>query len=308
MPMISATPNRALHSSMTWTFLKLAEYSKRDDARYFFHNGMHWISHGYQQDIPGEIVYDLWNSDDGITWNMVRLTTPWVGLAPVVSLNGDIVALGEKVYRSADNGASFTVALESPPYGTTNRAHWRVVVRGGYILLFVDDTLWYSNNLTTWNSVALPFSRFAFAIWDFNGYVYVAGGFTEEANDPPEQGYEQFTTHNDVWRSADPKAGSGSWTQITANAAFPPHMWAGYCVHGDEMVLAGGMNNIDYVNVDFTFASRDGTNWREIGGTPIPLIHAPLLISVNGRLLFQNGMGYPPGPDLVVRSIYELRL
>lgn len=308
MPLISALPNKALHSSMAWTHVKTAEYSKRDDSRYFQHNGLHWLSHGYQQDIPGEIVYDLWNSDDGITWNLVRLTTPYMALAPVVSFNGEMIVLGEKVYRSTDNGLNFTVALETPPYSTAGMPGWRVLVRGGYILLFQEEALWFTNNLTTWNSVDLPFSRLAFGVWDLNGYVYVASGYSEVENDPPEEYYSQFTTHNDAWRSADPLAGLGSWTELTASAPWAPRMWAGYCVHGDEIVLSGGFNNVTGTsNFDDTWVSRDGLNWREINGTVYPDVHAPTLLSASGKLLMQNGNLFPTGVD-VTREIYELRL
>lgn len=309
MPVISALPSRAIHSSMVWTLLKQAEYSRRDDARYVFHNGMHWISHGYRQDAPGEIDKDLWKSEDAITWRMVQSTTPWQGLAPVVSFNGEMIVVAEKIYRSTDDGLNFTVALETVPWTTGALSSFRCIVYGGHILLFHGDTLWYSNNLTTWNSVALPFERFGFGIWDFNGYVYAASGWSEEENDPPEATYTQFTSHNDVWRSANPIGGSGTWTQINADAPFAPRMWAAYAVHGDEMVLSGGFNNvIGTSNFDDTWVSRDGITWREIGGTTYPDVHASMLISASGKLFMQHGNRYPTTSDFVTRAIYELRL
>jgi hypothetical protein len=312
MPMLSALPNHALHSSMTWTFVKKAEYSQRDDGRHFQHNGLHWLSHGYREGIPGAQVFDLWNSEDAMTWNLVRLTTPWMGLAPVVSFNGEIVALAEKVYRSTDNGVTITVALETPPWNiigiSGDISGWRALVRNGYLLLFQDETVWYTQNLTDWDVADLPWYRLRGALWDLNGYVYAAAGNNTETADPPETNYPNFTSLNDVWRSADPTAGPGSWTELTASAPWAQRMWPGFCVHGDEMVIAGGYDNVTGgSNFDDTWVSRDGITWREIGGTAYPDVHAPNLISASGRLLIQNGNRYPTGTG-VIRDIFELRL
>lgn len=313
MPVISALPNRALHSSMTWTLVKQAEYSQRDDGRPFFHNGLHWISHGYQENIPGEQVKDLWCSSDALTWRRVQITTPWMGLAPVLSFNGEIVAMAEKVWRSSDNGLNFTVALETPPWNiigiSGDISGWRATVHNGYILLFQDDTVWFTQNLTDWDSADLPWYRLRGALWGLNGYVYSAGGNNTETNDPPETNYPTFTSLNDVWRSADPTAGPGSWTELTASAPWAPRMWPGFCVHGDEMVIAGGYNNITGLsNYDDTWVSRDGITWGEIGGTAFPDTHAPNMFSAGGKLLLQNGNRYPTVASGTVRDIYELRL
>jgi len=108
-----------------------------------------------------------------------------------------------------------------------------------------------------------------------------------------------------VWRNADPLS-AGGWVDL-GNAPWARRMWPGFCVHGDEMVISSGYNNVTGLsNFGDTWLSRDGITWREVVGAPYTTPrHYPMLVSLKGRLLLNNGNKNPSGSG-VANDVWEL--
>lgn len=304
---ISMTANKAIHPDSSWAVVRQeADYSVRDSSRAFWHAGFWYLSNGYQH--GNVLLPDLWRSADGITWHLVNPSTPYTGWCPVTSFDGEIVAVGEKVWRSTDGGASFSVALETPPFSVANNTGetWWIVVRGDRLFMFGANKIWHTTDLVSWSSIDLPFFRNNFAIWDYRGYIFIAAGNTDVANSPAEAGYPGRTSFNDVWRCEDPLDG-GSWMRVTTSAPWAPRMWPAFCVHGDEMVLSGGFDNVTgATNYADTWVSRDGINWRQLTGGDYTPRHYATMISHKGRILLQNGNRSPNVSPGVMNDIWEL--
>lgn len=306
MGAIQIIANKALHEDSGWTLLGNAAYANRDSTRIFEHKGLLYLSNGYQ---PGHILLpDLWKSYEGINWFLVNDATPYTGWCPVISFKGAIVALGDPVMISEDDGLTFTVIPGDPPFTTeaNTRKTWWPLVRGDTLMMFGEGKTWWTTDLVTWSSRDTPFYRENYALWDIGGTAYMAAGSdATKPNVPPEEGYPDSTSFNDVWAVDDPI--TGTWTRILEFAPWAPRMWPGFAVHGDEMVITAGFNNITGdTNFRDTWASRDGVNWREIAGAPFPNRHFPQVVSRFGRLILNNGNQNPNTPGGTVNDMYEL--
>lgn len=289
----------------TWTRIRNpARYSHRDSTRIFEHSGLLYMSNGYQP--GGVLARDLWKSADGIEWELVNSNTPYLGWCPMVSFNGEIVALGSSILRSADNGVTFTVALASPPFTMPDntRGTWWPIVRGSTLILIGQDRTWWTTNLTTWQSRTMPFYRENFALYDMNGTVFVAAGNNRTAS--AEVGYPDNTSFNDVWSAPDPIA--GTWTRITSSAPWAKRMWPSFAVHDGELIISGGFNNVTgATNFADTWASHDGISWREVGSSVrYPPRHYSQLVSRYGRLILNNGNENPNVSPGTRSDVWEL--
>lgn len=293
--------------AQNWTLVKpSAQYSPRDSCRVFHHNGEVFLSNGYQH--GGVCLHDLWKSPDGINWQLVNAATPYTGWCPVVSFSGEIVAIGEKVMKSSDGGVTFTTVLETPPFVITQDTKWTWIasVWNGKLILIGGNKLWWTENLTTWQSVTLPFYRVNCALWNLNGRIYLAGGNNNEAASPPEIGYPAKTSFNDVWAADDLIA--GTWTRVCASAPWAKRMWPGFCVHNDELVLAGGYDNTTgATNFDDTWVSPDGVNWRQLTGDRFTKRHYPSLVSHQGKVILNNGNRSPNQSPGVINDVWMLQ-
>lgn len=308
MHTVSVLPTTSLRAASAWTRVKYpAAYSHRDSCRIFKHKGRVYLSNGYQ---PGNLLLrDLWMSTDAIDWICVNDDTPYLGWCPITSFGGRIVALGDKIMASEDDGVTFDIVLDNPPFAipTTTVGTWQPLVRGTSLILIGANKCWWTTDLISWSSRTLPFFRNNFAIWDCGGYVYLAAGNNETPNSPAEVGYPGRTSFKDVWRVDDPIA--GTWTRIVAEAPWAKRMWPGFALHGGEMVITGGYNNVTgATNFADTWASRDGVNWREIAiGAHYPHRHFPSVISQRGRLILNNGNQNPNVSPGTINDIWELK-
>jgi len=304
MGAIQIIANKALHADSGWTLLGNAAYSHRDSSRVFEHKGLLYLSNGYQ---PGHILLpDLWKSYDGINWHLVNDATPYTGWCPVISVKGAIVALGDPVMISEDDGLTFIAIPGDPPFTTeaNTRKTWWPIVRGDRLIMCGQGHVWWTEDLENWSTEDMPFYRENYALWDLKGRLYIAAGSdVTTPNDPPEQQYPDSTSFNDVWMTDDPI--SGTWTRILEFAPWAARMWPGFAVHGDEMVIMGGYNNRAGVNFGDTWASRDGVSWREITGTALPARHYPQAFSRFGKLILNNG-NMNAGTTGTYNDMYEL--
>lgn len=306
MGILNLIPNRSISSTSAWTYKGLTNYSHRDSTRIFEHKGLLYLSNGYQP--GGVLVRDLWKSFDGIDWFPVNLNTPYLGWCPVVSFKGSIVALGNSIMKSDDDGVTFSTVLASAPFDMpqNTRGTWWALVRGETLILIGKNKTWWTSDLISWASRDMPFYRENFAVWDMGGRVFLAAGSSEGAKTPPETGYPNLTSFNDVWANSDPI--TNSWSRLVESAPWVPRMWPAFAVHGGELVITGGYDNVSgATNFNDTWASRDGVSWRQIASAVrYSPRHYSQLVSRSGQLILNNGNRNPNTPPGTINDVWTL--
>ena len=179
-----------------------AAFSPRDTAEDAVFNGKMWLSNGYYH---GNVLHrDMWSSIDGRVWTKVSDATPYDGYSELVVYDGKMWAVKGSVWNSVD-GINWTRVLEKTPFGV--RGYGETLVHDGKIWqLGSGKDVWISTNGIDWTCVCedAPYgSRCAAAVVSFAGKLWVMGGWQRGANTPPEKGYPNTTTYNDVWCSTD---------------------------------------------------------------------------------------------------------
>ena len=100
--------------------------------------------------------------------------------------------------------------------------------------------------------------RSATAVAAFDGKLWVMAGRKAGANTPPEKGYKDATTLNDVWCSAD----GASWTRVLENAPWAPREWGIAAVYAGRLWLIGGHDNVNSRNLGDVWTTTDGKEWK----------------------------------------------
>jgi hypothetical protein len=235
-----------------------AAFSPRDTAEDLVFDGKMWLSNGYYH--GNVLTRDLWSSTDGATWTLVSGETPYDGYSEMVAYDGKMWAIKGSVWRSTD-GIKWTQVCARTPFGT--RGYGEVVVHDGKMWqLGSGDDVWHSTDGADWKCAAehAPFGpRFASGVVVFKGKMWVMGGATEKPNSPPEKSYPQFTTHNDVWRSAD----GVRWERVLEHAPWAPRMWFGIKVYRDRIWIIGGFDNANGANLGDVWCTEDGVDWHQ---------------------------------------------
>ncbi len=190
-----------------------AAFSPRDTAEDAVFLGKMWISNAYHA--GGELVRDLWNSTDGVTWTKVLDNTPYDGYAEMAVFQGRLWAVKESVWNSAD-GVNWTKLLDKTRFGPRGYGEL-VVFKDELWQLGSGDDVWHSQDGVKWECAAsgLPWGkRYGAAVAVYGGKLWLCGGAEDKPSDPPEKHYPQYTTHNDVWCSED----GVTWTLVTERA------------------------------------------------------------------------------------------
>ena len=193
---------------------------------------------------------DVWRSmDNGATWTQMSANAEWPGRqyhSTVAMPDGSIILTGgavdgmyvtNDVWRSTDNGATWTEVNPSAPW-RARVAHSSVVMPDGSIVLmggsdgdWMNDVWRSTDNGATWTqmtpsaewsarnclrSVAMP-----------DGSIVLIGG--------QSSGYNR---KNDVWRSTDSGA---TWTEVNASAGWTARDYHSSVAMPDgSIVMIGG--------------------------------------------------------------------
>jgi len=236
-----------------------AEFSPRDTAEDVVFQGRMWLSNGYYY--GNVLTRDLWCSTDGATWTLITSETPYDGYSEIVAYRGKMWAVKGSVWCSQD-GTAWTQVCAQTPFGSRN--YGEVVVHDGKMWqLGSGADVWYSADGKEWTCAAphAPYgARSACAVAVFRGKIWVMGGSSEGPNAPPEKHYPQFTTHNDVWCSAD----GAHWQRVLERAPWSPRMWVIAKVYADQMWVIGGFDNVNGANLGDVWYTEDGTNWHQL--------------------------------------------
>lgn len=236
-----------------------AEFSIRDTAEDFVHDGKMWLSNGYYN---GNVLSrDLWNSADGKTWTLVRDDTPYDGYSEMAVYDGKIWAVKGSVWNSTD-GREWTQVLEQTPFGV--RGYGELVVHQGKLFqLGSGRDVWSTTDGVEWTQVTsdAPFGRrYGSAVATFGGKLWLMGGAMSFQSDPPEQGYAAYTTFNDVWCSED----GATWIRVLEHAPWPVRMWTVAREYAGRLWLIGGYANRVKDNLGDIWCTTDGRDWANV--------------------------------------------
>ena len=276
-----------------------AAFSPRDTAEDLVFNGKMWLSNGYYH---GNILTrDIWSSTDGIIWTLVNPNTPYDGYSEMVVYDKRMWAVKGSVWHSTD-GVNWTQAAARTPFGV--RGYGEVVVHNGRMWqLGSGKDVWHSTNGVNWTLATddAPYgNRAASAVVVLGSKLWLMGGRVAKANAPPEKGYPQYTTYNDVWCSAD----GANWTCILEHAPWVPRMWFISKVYDGKMWLIGGYDNANHKNLGDVWYSEDGVNWHEfISETRFSPRHEPTCYVYDNSLWVVAGNSWP-----VVNDVWRLTL
>ena len=287
--------NEAKLPNVPWEkLIDKAAFSPRDTAEDVVFDRKMWISNGYYH--GGKLSRDLWSSTDGVTWDLVSDKTPYDGYSEMVVYKGKMWAVKGSVWTSAD-GKTWTQVCEKTPFGK----------RGyGELLVFQDRMwqlgsgrdVWHTTDGVKWTRVTAtaPYgSRAASAVVAFKDKLWLVGGRIPGKNDPPEKGYEKFTTFNDVWCSSD----GASWTRVLEHAPWAPRMWFISKVYAGRMWIVGGYDNRNRKNFGDVWHTTDGVTWQQYAATPcFKARHEPTLYVYKNSLWVVAGNTWPVRNDV----------
>ena len=235
-----------------------APFTPRDTSEDVVFQDKLWISNAYYH--SGILSRDLWNSSDGISWHLVSEATPYDGYSEMTAYKDRIWAVKGSVWNSR-NGVEWTRVLEETPFGP--RGYGELVVhRERMWQLGSGRDVWHSGDGIAWTRAtpSAPYgNRSAAAVAAYNDRLWVMGGRIVQRNDPPEKGYADYTTLNDVWCSED----GVIWTRVLEHAPWSPRMWFISKVYAGRLWIIGGYDNANSVNLGDVWYTEDGREWHE---------------------------------------------
>jgi hypothetical protein len=234
-----------------------AAFSPRDTAEDLVYDGKMWISNAYYH--GNKLTRDLWCSRDGVTWSRVLADTPYDGYSELVVYKDKMWAIKGSVWSSTD-GVKWRRVAERTPFGARGYGE-AIVFRGKVWQLGSGQDVWNTTDCIDWKCVTkkAPYGkRAASAVVAFKDKLWLMGGRTPGANTPPEKGYKDVTTHNDVWCSADGKR----WTRVIEHAPWPTRQWHISKVYRDRIWVIGGHDNVNSKNFGDVWWTTDGKTWQ----------------------------------------------
>lgn len=272
-----------------------AAFSPRDTAEDALFLDKMWLSNGYYH---GNVLHrDLYNSTDGVTWKQVSDATPYHGYAELAVFKSKLWAIKGDIWNSAD-GVTWTKILDKAPFGA----------RGyGELVVFQDkmwqigsaDDVWNTADGVAWTCVAkaLPYGkRFAAAVAVYDNRLWLMGGALKGPSNPPEKGYKDTTTYNDVWSSRD----GIEWTRVIEHAPWSPRQWFTVRAYADKLWLIGGYDNVNGANLGDVWVTTDGALWTPVTCEKPSFTgrHEPTCYVYKGSLWIVAGNSWPVRDDV----------
>lgn len=278
-----------------------AAFSPRDTAEDFIFGGKMWLSNGYYH--GGVLHRDLYRTSDGVTWEQVSDATPYDGYAEMTVYQGKVWAVKQSVWCSED-GENWTQVLEKTPFGV--RGYGELLVHNDRMFqLGSGRDVWASSDGVTWECVQADTgyeSRSGSAVASYNGKLWVMGGSVGRPNNPPEKGYKDITTLNDVWCSAD----GVTWERVLEHAPWAPRKWFVAAVYADKLWIIGGYDNVNHDNFAEAWYTEDGVNWTKFESeTMWSSRHEPTVYVFDGSLWVVAGNHWPVTNDVWRLTVAE---
>jgi hypothetical protein len=276
-----------------------AAFSPRDTAEGVIFRDRMWISNAYYH--GNQLTRDLWRSENGVAWEQVSDATPYDGYSQLVVYEDRLYAVKGSVWVSAD-GEHWECILAKTPFRQLGYNEV-LVFQGRMWQIGPGPEVWHSADGVEWTcaTASAPFGdRAAGGIALHDGRLWLVAGRTVETNDPPESGYPDYTTHNDVWCSED----GCRWTRVVEHGPFAPRMWCVSRSYAGRLWLVGGYDNVNERNFGDVWHSEDGTTWTELVADPVfAPRHEPTLYVHRGSLWVVAGNTWP-----VVNDVWRLTI
>jgi len=287
-----------VQASWSWTLVTgNAEFSPRDTAEGVVYDGKMWLSNGYYH--GNVLTRDLWNSEDGESWTRVNDSTPYDGYSEMAVFEDKMWAVKGSVWSSTD-GLEWIRVLDRTPFG--ERGYGELLVHKNRMWqLGSGPDVWSSTDGQRWIRVLeqAPYGdRSAAAGAVHDGKIWLLGGRTVQSNDPPEKGYKDFTTYNDVWCSED----GVDWKRVSENAPWNPRMWFPALSYADRLWIVGGFDNANNTNLGDVWYTKNGIDWSKMETeTTFTPRHEPTCYVFKDRFWTVAGNSWPVLNDVWVR-------
>lgn len=245
---------------ITWTQeVANAPFAARADHKVLIFNNKLWLIGGNQSGLTS----DTWSSQDGINWikeaNNTSDAVIYANYAhTLIVYNNKIWLVGRydsikreptnEIWSSTDGKTwvqETNAAFPARSNGTVvvyNNQLWLI---GGGLL----NDVWSSTDGITWiqQSANTAFSaRSRHTVTEYNNKLWLIGGLSSDG------------WRNDVWSSAD----GITWTQHIATAPFTPRWNHAVINYKNHLMLLGGSSISLGIQVNDTWISTDGTDWR----------------------------------------------
>ena len=297
-----------------------AGFAPRDGAGALVYKDKMWLLGGWnprdKTNFPMTCSNDVWSSEDGATWTLVRPNTygtdrfdperEWEGrhTAGYAVFKERMWIVGGDplqghyqydVWNSADGKTWNHVNKgREVPWGPrvlhyTVVFHNKIWVMGGQTVpqfapgagRFYDD-IWNSDDGIRWTKAEPVGSR-----WPARGMIggsivfkdriWILGGGTYDTPDVPERRF-----YNDVWSSPD----GVHWECHVEHAPWHPRQYHEIAVFDGRMWVMEGWNK---GNRNDVWYSVDGVKWHELPNTPWPPRHAASVFVYRGALWMAAG-------------------
>jgi hypothetical protein len=279
----------AQEKSLNWVKVTdKAGWQARDSQGELVYRDQLWIFGGWFQSFAAP-PRDVWSSRDGKIWKQVTKEAPWKHSdLPMTLVHNDKMwimggwyngrlkghSASNEVWSSSDGATWEQAAPPSPPLQDGAKAlRWTpriaagaVVFKGKMWILGGTENYYFGNKQSlkndVWSSADGKDWRLAVAHagWSprayhqavvHNGKIWVFGG----GNYVPE-----YQALHDVWCSDD----GVHWTQVTAQAPWPPRLWFSAVTYRDRIWVLGGWSNNPSKNWGDVWHSKDGKDWRQL--------------------------------------------
>lgn len=270
-----------------------AEFSGRDVSRPIQFAGYLWLSNGYRD--SQTVARDLWKSKEGLKWELVKANTPYDAYAGIAAFKGALYAAKTTVWKS-QNGKDWVQINSSGPIQDKDALPHLLELQG-QLFLFDEDRVWLSNDGVKWTRQPnAPYgSRSRYAITVYKNAIYVMGGAKQDkSRNYVGAFYPDWVSYNDVWKTKDGRR----WERVASRTPWTNRMWPSAVAHKGKLVLVGGFDNINKVNLGDTWISDDGEKWCRLNSTQLKGRHWPSLFSRGDDVILAAGNAWPVQNDV----------
>jgi hypothetical protein len=267
-------------SLLTWSLAtSSAAWYPRDSAASFVFQDKMWtlggINGSKKINNKNKVIYweaphfsDIWNSEDGINWKLVKAKAPWAvrRSMSVAVFNDKLWMLGgwspvtgysKDIWQSTD-GISWKKVISSAPWSAREGQVLRVFqdklwMIGGvnYDDRAVKNDVWFSEDGLRWKRATstIPWGgRWDHDVEIFNDKMYLVGGMNLSGK-----------TFKDVWVSED----GIEWNLVTNNPPWESRQGHSLVSYKERLWIIGRLNDKEAKGVNDVWFSKDGVDWEK---------------------------------------------
>ncbi len=330
---VALAPSRKVPTYKWINITMKAPFAVRDGAGALVYKNKLWLLGGWnpgdKKHFPRICNNEVWNSTDGLHWNLIKQNTydknydplkDWEGrhTAGYVVYKDQMWIVGgdanqghyqNDVWNSSDGKSWNRLSPKDVPWAP-RALHYtlafkdKIWVIGGQTMpafgpakeIFYRD-LWNTTDGIQWKKVE-PKEPYWSARGMIGGNVvfkdrmWILGGGTYDTPTTPKRNY-----YNDVWSSAD----GINWKQHTKAAPWYPRQYHDVAVFDGRMWVMEGYN-AKGGNRNDVWHSDDGVNWHELPDTPWKARHAASVFVYDNGLWMVTGNNFESDVWKLVRT------